>query len=159
MTFSSQGNKTPYCPRGGRYYRKKLSAANILEFFKLSANYRYRKLDSILFNKHNWKHCSKNRLTEKQHKSCSLPETFVAAKPTQTMVPDINLLWQAQLAGMSNKMSKCVVVSPSMRILWNILLLAWLGFSHMMTRGRGASFYKRRQNFATKVWDHKTHKI
>ena len=140
MTFSNQGNKTPYCPRGGRYYRKKLSAANISEFFKLSANYRYRKLDSILFNKHNWKHCSKNRLTEKQHKSCSLPETFVAAKPTQTMVPDINLLWQAQLAGMSNKMSKCVVVSPSMRILWNILLLAWLGFSQMMTRGRGASF-------------------
>ena len=104
MTFSNQGNKTPYCPRGGRYYRKKLSAANISEFFKLSANYRYRKLDSILFNKHNWKHCSKNRLTEKQHKSCSLPETFVAAKPTQTMVPDINLLWEAQLASMSNKM-------------------------------------------------------
>ena len=154
MTFSSQGNKTPYWPRGGRYYRKKLSAADISEFFKLSANYRYRilgiwelsknyryrKLHPILSDKHNWKHCSKNRLTEKQHKSCSLPETFVAAKPTQTMVPDINLLWQAQLAGMSNKMSKCVVVSPSMRILWNILLLAWLGFSQMMTRGRGASF-------------------
>jgi len=104
MTFSKQGNKTPYCLRGGRYYRKKLSAANISEFFKLSANYRYRKLDSILFNKHNWKHCSKNRLTEKQHKSCSLPETFVAAKPTQTMVPDINLLWEGLLASMSNKM-------------------------------------------------------
>ena len=43
-------------------------------------------------------------LTEKQQKSCSLPETFVAAKPTQTMVPDINLLWEAQLVSMSNKM-------------------------------------------------------
>ena len=32
MTFSNQGNKTPYCHRGGRYYRK-----------KLSANYRYLK--------------------------------------------------------------------------------------------------------------------
>ena len=53
MTFSNQGNKTPYCPRGGRYYRKKLSAADISEFFKLSANYRYRKLHPILFNKHN----------------------------------------------------------------------------------------------------------
>ena len=70
--------------RGGRYYRKKLSTADISEFFKLSANYRYRilgiwelsknyryrKLHPILSDKHNWKHCSKNRLTEKQHKSC-----------------------------------------------------------------------------------------
>ena len=67
MTFSNQGNKTPYCPRGGRYYRKKLSTADISEFFKLSANYRYRilgiwelsknyryrKLHPILSDKHN----------------------------------------------------------------------------------------------------------
>ena len=61
--------------RGGRYHRKKLSTANISEFFKLSANYRYRilgiwelsknyryrKLHPILSDKHNWKHCSKNK--------------------------------------------------------------------------------------------------
>ena len=61
--------------RGGRYYRKKLSTADISEFFKLSANYRYRilgiwelsknyryrKLHPILSDKHNWKHCSKNK--------------------------------------------------------------------------------------------------
>ena len=53
--------------RGGRYYRKKLSTADISEFFKLSANYRYRilgiwelsknyryrKLHPILSDKHN----------------------------------------------------------------------------------------------------------
>ena len=33
----------PRCYRGGRYYRKKLSIADKSVFFKLSANYRYRK--------------------------------------------------------------------------------------------------------------------
>ena len=61
--------------RGGRYYRKKSSTADISEFFKLSANYRYwilglwelsknyryRKLHTILSDIHNWKHCSKNK--------------------------------------------------------------------------------------------------
>ena len=68
-------NFLPTSIRGGRYYRKKLSTADISEFFKLSANYRYRilgiwelsknyryrKLHPILSDKHNWKHCSKNK--------------------------------------------------------------------------------------------------
>ena len=58
----------------GDIIEKNLSAADISEFFELSANYRYRilgiwelsknyryrKLHPILSDKHNWKHCSKN---------------------------------------------------------------------------------------------------
>ena len=40
--FISITNKVRHHYRGGRYYRKKLSTADISEFFKLSANYRYR---------------------------------------------------------------------------------------------------------------------
>ena len=68
---SPQSTNKQYCQgttnRGGRYYRKKLSTADISEFFKLSANYRYRilgiwelsknyryrKLHPILSDKHN----------------------------------------------------------------------------------------------------------
>ena len=61
--------------QGWAILSKKLSTADISEFFKLSANYRYRifgiwelsknyryrKLHPILSDKHNWKHCSKNK--------------------------------------------------------------------------------------------------
>ena len=46
MTFSSQGNKTPYCHRGGRYYRK-----------KLSANYRYLKHKNHINQLAMWHFC------------------------------------------------------------------------------------------------------
>ena len=35
MTFSSQGNKTPYCHRGGRYYRKKIYRQRYIGIFQI----------------------------------------------------------------------------------------------------------------------------
>ena len=105
MTFSNQGlgvgdiierNYRQPIYRNFSNYRQIIDIENWIQFYSINT------IESIVLKTGKaprWLRW----LTEKQQKSCSLPETFVAAKPTQTMVPDINLLWQAQLASMSNK--------------------------------------------------------
>ena len=132
MTFSNQGNKTPYCPRGGRYYRKKLSTADISEFFKLSANYRYRilgiwelsknyryqKLHPILSDKHN---CSKNKkgttMINRKAACCQRLLVQQSQHRDSAMVLDIKSVVRSTTR--EHVKLKYVVASPLKRILWN----------------------------------------